>query len=85
MPGQRIDPLEHDRTQRPVVLQLLRDDHDPKWTRVELDKKLDDIDPDAITIALERLQEQGVVHADGEQLAASPCARHLDALGFIAI
>ncbi len=37
MPGQRIDPLEHDRTQRLLALQLLREDHDPKWTRAELD------------------------------------------------
>jgi hypothetical protein len=85
MPGQPIDPLQEEGTQRLVVLQLLREDHDPKWTRVELEEELEDIAPDAITIALGRLQEQGVIHADGEQLAASPCARHLDALGFIAI
>jgi hypothetical protein len=85
MPGQPIDPLQEEGTQRLVVLQLLRDDHDPKWTRVELEKELDDIDPDAIAIALQRLQEQGVVQADGEQLSASPCAWHLDALNFITI
>ena len=85
MPGQPIDPLEHDGAQYLLVLQLLRDDHDPKWTRVELTKELDDLDPDAIAVALERLREQGVAHAEGEQLTASACARHLDALGFISI
>ncbi len=85
MLGQPIDPLQEDGTQRLLVLQLLREDHDPKWTRVELDRELEDLDRDAITIALQRLQEQGVVHAEGEQLAASPCAQHLNALDFINI
>ena len=86
MPDQPIDPLQEAGTQKLLVLQLLRDDHDPKWTRAEIDKKLYDIDPDAITVALQRLQEQGVVvQADGEQLAASRCAWHLDALKFISI
>lgn len=85
MPDQPIDPLQEEGTQRLVVLQLLRDDHEQPWTRAELDKELYDLDPDAITIALERLQEQGVVQVDGEQLSASACARHLDALGFISI
>ena len=85
MPDQPIDPLQEAGTQNVVVLQLLRDDHDPKWTRVELDQELDDIDPDAITVALQRLQEQGVVQMDGEQLSASACAWHLDALGFVCI
>lgn len=85
MPDQRIDPLQEEGTQNVLVLQLLRDDHDPKWTRAQLHRELDDINPDAITVALERLQEQGVVRVDGEQLAASACARHLDALGFISI
>ncbi len=85
MPGQPIDPLQEAGTQRIVVLQLLRDDHDPKWTRAELDQALYDVDPGAITVAVERLQEQGVVQADGQRLAASPCAWHLDALSFISI
>jgi hypothetical protein len=85
MPDQPIDPLQESGTQSLVVLQLLRDDHDPKWTCAQLDKELDDLDPDAIAVALECLQEQGVVQVDGEQLVASPCARHIDALGFISI
>ncbi len=43
------------------------------------------MDPAAIAVALERLAEQGVVHLEDEQIRASACARHLDALGFICI
>ena len=79
------DPLQEDGTQCLVVLQVLRDDHPEPWTRVELDRELYDLNPDAITVALECLQEQGVVQVEGERFCASPCARHLDALGFICI
>jgi hypothetical protein len=64
---------------------VLRDDHSEHWTRAELDKEFDDVAPDAIAVALEALRTQGVVQVDSEQLAASACARHLDALGFISI
>ncbi len=84
-PDGRIDPLEQDGTQCLVVLQMLRDDHKPRWTHAELEHELYDVDPAAITVALERLAEQGVVHLEGEQIEVSPCARHLDALGFICI
>jgi hypothetical protein len=85
MPEERIDPLEQDDTQCLVVLQLLRDDHALRWPRGELERELYDVDPEAIGVALERLREQGVVHAEGERVWASPCARHLDSLGFICI
>lgn len=64
---------------------MLRDDHKPCWTRAELEHELYDVDPTAITVALERLAEQGVVQPEGEQIRASSCARHLDALRFICI
>ncbi len=85
MPGQPIDPIQEEETQHLVVLQLLRSDHEPQWTRPELDAELDDVDPDAITVAIERLREQGVVQVEDEELSACACARHLDALGFISI
>ncbi len=85
MSDERVDPLEQDGTQYVVVLQLLRDDHALHWSRGELRRALDDIDPEAIGVALERLREQGVLHAEGERVWASACARHLDALGFICI
>jgi hypothetical protein len=85
MAEERVDPLEQDGTQCLVVLQLLRDDHELRWSCVELERELHDVDPEAIGVALARLSEQGVVHRDGERLWASACARHLDALGFICI
>jgi hypothetical protein len=85
MPSDRRNPYQEEGTQCVVVLQVLRQDHPEPWTRAEIESVLHDVDPEAIGVALERLQEQGVVHKEGEQLAASPCARHLDALGFVCI
>ncbi len=85
MPEERIDPLQEESTQCVVVLQVLREDHELRWSRRELEEELHDVDPEAIGVALERLHEQGVVYIEGEQVWASPCALHLDALGFIGI
>jgi hypothetical protein len=85
MPAERIDPLQEEDTQCVVVLQVLREDHELRWSRRELERELHDVDPAAIGVALERLREQGVVHVEAELVWASTCARHLDALGFIGI
>lgn len=85
MPDQPIDPLQEHKTQHILILQLLRQEHPWRWSRAELQAELKDIHPDAITVAVERLQEQSVVHVDGEQLSACACARHLDALDLISI
>jgi hypothetical protein len=81
----RVNPRQEEGTQCVVVLQVLRKDHPEPWTAAEIECELHDVDPEAIGVALERLREQGVVHMGGEQLAASPCARHLDALAFVCI
>lgn len=85
MPDQPIDLLQEEGTQHVIVLQLLREEHPQNWSRAELETELEDIDSDAIAVAIERLQEQGVMRVDGEQLRACACARHLDTLGFISI
>jgi Mn-dependent DtxR family transcriptional regulator len=85
MPDERTDPRQEEATQCVLVLQVLRGDHEQPWTRAELERELHDVDPAAITVALQRLNEQGVVHMEGDQVEASPCARHLDALAFICI
>jgi DNA-binding HxlR family transcriptional regulator len=85
MPGERVYPLQEGGTQCLIVLQVLRDDHERPWSPEEIERELHDVAPEAIGVALERLEEQGVVHREGEQIQASPCARHLDALGFICI
>ncbi len=85
MPTERTDPRQEEATQCVLVLQVLRGDHEQPWTPAELERELHDVDPDAITVALRRLNEQGVVDIKGDQIEASPCARHLDALAFICI
>jgi hypothetical protein len=85
MAEERVDPLEQDGTQCLVVLQLLRGDHQPLWSREELEGELYDVDSEAIDVALERLSEQQVVQQEGEQVWVSACTRHLDVLGFICI
>lgn len=71
--------------ERAIVLQVLRDDHDDRWARAELEGEIYDIEPLVISEALERLREVGVVHLSGELVWASRCARRLDALGMISI
>jgi hypothetical protein len=70
--------------ERALVLHLLDDDHDPRWSLGELVAALGDPEP-AIETALARLQEHGVALGEGDAILASPCARRLDALELIAI
>jgi hypothetical protein len=76
-------PSEQRSVERAVVLQLLGEDHDPRWSFSEL-CELGDPEP-VLVAALARLREDGVVIGEGDALFASPCARRLDALGVIAI
>jgi hypothetical protein len=73
-------------TQRAIMLQLLRDDHDPLWTRSELRAHVPDFDSSVFDVALERLDDDTCVVLDDEgAVRASTCARHLDALGLISV
>jgi hypothetical protein len=85
MPGLRIDPQENEGTERVVILQLLRGDHTQHWTRAELKDELYDVEPEAIDVALEHLEELGVVCGANDEAWISPCVRHLDDLGMIAL
>jgi hypothetical protein len=77
---------DHRRVERAIVLQLLRDDHDTQWSRTDLQARLNDVEPAALAHALKRLERQGVVLVRAaDAIMASPCARHLDALGLIGI
>jgi hypothetical protein len=71
--------------ERAIVLQVLRDDHDGRWTRAELEREIYDIEPAAIREALERLCGEGVVYISGQLVWASRCALHLDQLGMVSI
>jgi DNA-binding HxlR family transcriptional regulator len=70
-------------TERLLVLQVL-EEREP-CLRSELEIALGDVEPLAISDALQALEAEGVVCGSGEQVRASRCARHLDKLGLIAI
>jgi DNA-binding HxlR family transcriptional regulator len=71
--------------QRTVMLMVLLDDHDERWSRAELQRELHDTSPHTLAGALERLQQEGLVHLEGELVIASRAARHLDNLGMVCI
>src|SRR5262249_54588008 len=68
-----------------IALQVLREDHEERWSRAQLEREIYDIEPLVLGDALCRLREQGVVLVAGELVWASRCARHLDHLGMISI
>jgi hypothetical protein len=87
MPDERNGcDLESDEiAERAIVLQVLRDDRDERWSRAELEREIYDIEPLVIRDALERLRQEGVVHLAGDWVWASRCACHLDMLGMVSI
>jgi DNA-binding HxlR family transcriptional regulator len=74
-----------ERAERAIVLQVLRDDHPEQWTRGELKEKIEDRTAQMIADALTRLEAEGVVILNAEQVWASRCARHIDSLGMICV
>jgi hypothetical protein len=71
--------------ERGIVLQVLRDDHDERWSRAELAVELHDVEAQAVADALESLRREGVLHLSGDLVWASRCALRLDALGMVSI
>lgn len=71
--------------ERAIVLQVLRDDKDSRWTLAELQAEVYDIDPSTLGDALSRLKRHGIVVACCEAVIASRAALHLDALGMVSI
>jgi hypothetical protein len=69
------------RVERIVALFIL--DHPNGCSRAELDGELHDIDTEAVSAAVSGLEAVGVVTVEGEQVRASECIRHLDALNLI--
>jgi hypothetical protein len=71
--------------EKAIVLQLLRDDHDERWSRAELETELVPTGPLAISDALVRLEAEGVLQLIGEAVSASRATKRLDDLGLIAV
>ena len=73
------------RSERAIVLQLLRDDRGDWWTCGELCAELR-ITRNALTDSLRDLEQEGVVViGDGDRVIASRCTRHLDMLELIGL
>ena len=73
------------RVQRAVVAQTLRDDHEERWSRAELEAELARDAPTTIDDALHHLEIEGVIEIAGETVRASRATKHLDALEMIAL
>jgi DNA-binding HxlR family transcriptional regulator len=71
--------------ERAIVLQLLRDDHQQRWTCAELTREIPDIEPSVLDEGLARLEREGVLHRKESSVWASRAARRLDELGLISI
>lgn len=71
--------------QRAIVLQVLRDDRDPRWTRAELRREAPDIPRLIMREAFDRLEAEGVFVTKGKHVLASRCAQRLDDLDLIAV
>ena len=80
--GSYTDP---DGIERAIVLQVLRDDHDERWSRAELDVELQDVERQAVGVALDALRQESVLRISGQLVWASRCARHLSALGMVSV
>ena len=71
--------------ERAVVLQVLRDDHEPRWLRAELEGRLAGIDQVVLDGAVAGLAAGGVVCVEGGVVWASDAVRCLDELGLIGV
>ncbi len=93
MPPKHIDaarPLAPDDrrsrgAQRAILLLLLDDEHPAHWSHSELCEALQNPDPAPLDAAVADLLAHGAVCVEGERVSASPCVRHLDALGLLAV
>lgn len=71
--------------ERAIVLQILRDDHDERWSRAELAQEISDFEPAVLDEALGRLERDGVLHREDDSVWAARAARRLDELELISI
>jgi hypothetical protein len=67
--------------ERAVILTLLRDDHDVRWTRDELSHEVGfEVRPHLCGLVVD-----GLVVLDGQGVLASRCVRRMDALGLVGV
>jgi DNA-binding HxlR family transcriptional regulator len=70
---------------RAVVLQILGEHREKRWSAAELERELSDLQPDALQEALLSLERAGVLERSGETVRASQAVRRLDELDLIAV
>lgn len=73
------------RTERVIVMQLLRDDRPERWRAAELAREIANIEPAVLERALIRLEQEQVVQRAGSEIWASRAVRRLDELRLIGI
>jgi hypothetical protein len=71
--------------ERAIVLQVLRDDHDARWSRPALARAIADVDRVLVELALARLRQDGILSSAGTRVCASPSTLRLDELELIAV
>jgi len=71
--------------ERAIILQVLRNDSDERWSRRKLQTEITDVEPRALRDALRRLERHGVLVRCDDDYVASRCAFHMDAVGMISI
>jgi DNA-binding transcriptional ArsR family regulator len=81
--GERPTGVER-RLERAIVLQLLGEEGERRSSQAQLAAALD-VEARALSRALARLSDAGVVCVAGKQVWASTAARRIDELGLIAI
>jgi len=70
--------------ERSIILQLLRDDHEQRWSREQLMTEVGS-DRGIFEEALKRLEQEGVLGISDEAVWASRAARRMDELELIGI
>lgn len=71
--------------ERAVVLQVLRDDRDERWSRAVLADELADVERVVFERALARLEAEEILDVDACDVRAARAVRHLDELELIAV
>jgi DNA-binding GntR family transcriptional regulator len=70
--------------ERAIILQLLRDDHEQRWSREQLMAELGS-DREILEETLKRLAQEGVLGISEEAVWASSAVRRMDELELIGI
>lgn len=71
--------------ERAIVLQILRDDHEERWSREELASAIPDFEPTVLDRALARLHREGILQLAEGCAFATRAPRRLDELELISI